>query len=190
MDVIITSPHHCLPNIFDLGCDKNSKIYADVIAYILSSRHQIIRLSNTTPRFVCDPNRLPCRNLPFRQQLTIRLKYMPSVVLDIHTFPCQYFGEDIDFMLLCGTYPEYKDMTPAMALLEYIRRYKIDRVGTGCSPINDIIVESDSLKVPAVLLEIRDDFDPFTDHRIYSLCEALSDWIDDYAKLKVQSPLE
>lgn len=157
MTLLITVPHNCvISRNIDTGCDENAKRFGEDIGTAINMPSTLIL--GDTPRRVCDLNRLACRNCNMRQNVTSHMHHPENIALiDIHTFPYGQFpvpyGRTLWFVVLSG-----EERSSAMKLYLQLQREGFgEYVQFGMSPLNDIVEESNTIGLPAALLEIRDD---------------------------------
>lgn len=174
--ILITVPHRCV--IFrwiDQGCDKRTSWIGRTIAAVIPRTKLFV---NSTPRFMCDLNRVTCRDVLMRTRLRSALQQDASLLLDVHSFPRGAFSKsptlDMGLMFQLG------GNWLATSLVTFLRRCTSLKCQIFTPPIshNDILEEARSLGVPALLLEFADDL---PDRQIRDAAKCVAQWIVEIA---------
>ena len=171
--IVLTVPHRCYPNTADPGCDIMAYKHALALRLrLVRSGYNIVLFSSELPRHAVDQNRNAGANAPMRLRLRRFLQDISRsckvVLLDIHSFPPEQTGWSPIF-LMSGSYK-----THALKLLEVVRKSR-PNTGYGFSPVNNIVQEASVQHyIPAVLIELSDQWDGETDYDV--VVEAIVKW--------------
>lgn len=170
--VLITVSHYCF-DASDIDCDKNSLKFGK---YISSRIHNSELFVTRTQRYICDTNRVRCRNNEMRINLTKRMEELykegiPFFLLDIHSFV-----DGTDFELDYDPEIVIIDFGPS-TFTDYISEYNVQELESNND--NDILIESKNYTQNSVLIEIRKDI-----KNLDYLVNSIKSWIN-HTQLKV-----
>jgi hypothetical protein len=181
--VVVTAPHSkCPKKSKKRECDTVSGEAADTLVKYLQINSIKTKLFKADIlRKECDLNRFPCRTKSFRPDLTRFVENNKNkykiVVLDIHSFPNIYKSFSYNHVMYILD-DNKKFAHYSTSLNKYIKKMEYQStLIRGKYGENDIVVEMESQKVDAMLIEFNEQWFGVVGKR---LCSFIVSWITKY----------
>lgn len=177
MKILLTCPHaYCSASLSEKHlCDPiaeqmTNELYRQLRGHLEDVDKEI----GGVPRPECDLNRSQCRNTPFRQRISNKMKNGNyNIILDIHSYPpdSEYGSYEITILDDRGIHPSLS----SYSLYKFLASYGVT-VGLLHGKQNDIIEEATSIGTDAFLIEF--DEGKSTDENYYFI-KLITEWITD-----------